>query len=99
MPVDWPLATGVEGEVVPAQGIPGEIAQAVALALRLLLIVLLLLDVAGMMPAKLGKCERNAKTSALAPTATTTTPMIAIRITFVMPPMAPFEAVIVTCAP
>ena len=59
--------------------------------------VLLLLDVAGMMLAKPGKCERNAKTSALAPTATTTTPIVTISITFVIPPVAPFEAALALC--
>lgn len=98
MPVDLPLATGDDREVVPTQGIPGETAQAVALILGLLLIVLELLDVAGIMPAKLGRCERNAKTNALAPTATTTTPIVTIRITFVMPPVADLAAAPVSCA-
>jgi len=33
VPVDWPLATGDEGEVVPTQGVIDETAQAVAVAL------------------------------------------------------------------
>ena len=98
LPVDLPLATGDDGEVLPTQGIPGETAQAVALVLGLLLIVLVLLDDAGIMPAKLGRCERNAKTSALAPTAITTTPIVTISITFVIRPVADFEAALATCS-
>lgn len=97
MPVDWPLATGDEGEVVLAQGIPGETAQPVVLALWLLLIVLELLDVNGIMPAKPGKCERNAKTNVLAPTTTTITPIVTISITFVMPPVVDFDTAPVVC--
>lgn len=89
MPVELALATGDDGEVVLIQAIPGETAQAVALALGLLL----LLDVAGIILAKVGKCECNAKTRALAPTATTTTPIVTIRATFVILMVAPFEEV------
>ena len=83
MPVDWPLATGDEGEV--------------PLALLLLLIVLVLLDVNGMMPAKPGKWERIAKTNVLVPTTTTITPIVQISITFVMPPVVDFETAPVVC--
>ena len=95
VPVDWPLATGDVREVVPTQGVSGKTAQAFALGL---LLIVLLLDVAGMMLAKPGMCERNAKTSPLAPRATTTTPIVMISITFVMPPVATFEVVLVPCA-
>ena len=54
----------------------------------LLLIVLVLLDVAGKMPAKPGIWERNANANTLAPTATTTTPTVMISIVFVTPPVA-----------
>ena len=83
MPVYWPLATGDEGEV--------------PLALLLLLIVLVLLDVNGMMPAKPGKWERIAKTNVLVPTTTTITPIVQISITFVMPPVVDFETAPVVC--
>ena len=94
MPVDWPLA----GKVVPTQGVPCETEQAVALVLWLLLIVLVLLDVNGIMPAKPGKWERIAKTNALAPTTITITPRVQRSITFVMPPVVDFEAAPVVCA-
>ena len=94
MPVDCPLA----GKVLPTQGVPGETEHAVVLALWLLLIVLELLDVNGIMPAKPGKCERNAKTNALAPTTTTITPIVQISITFVMPLVVDFETAPVVCA-
>ena len=68
--------------VVTGQGIPVETPQAFVLAGWLLL----LLDIAGKMPAKPGMCERNA--NALAPTATTTTPTVMISIVFVTPPVA-----------
>ena len=84
MPVDWPLATGDEGEV--------------PLTLLLLLIVLVLLDVNGMMPAKPGKWERIAKTNALAPTTITITPIVQRSITFVMSLVVDFEAAPVVCA-
>ena len=70
--------------VVTGQGIPVETPQAFVLAGWLLL----LLDIAGKMPAKPGMCERNANANALAPTATTTTPTVIIRIVFVTPPVA-----------
>jgi hypothetical protein len=70
--------------VVTEQGIPVETPQAFVLAGWLLL----LLDVAGKMPAKPGMWERNANANTLAPTATTTTPTVMIRIVFVMPPVA-----------
>jgi hypothetical protein len=91
VPVDSPPATGEVREVVPTQGVPGKTAQAFALGL---LLIVLLLDVAGMMLAKPGMCERNAKTSALEPMATTTTPIVTISITFVIPPVDPFETVL-----
>ena len=93
-PVDCPLA----GKVLPKQGVPGETEHAVVLALWLLLIVLELLEVNGIMLAKPGTCERNAKTNVLAPTTTTITPIVQISITFVMPLVVDFETAPVVCA-
>jgi len=93
LPVDCPLA----GKVLPTQGIPGEIEQAVVLALWVLPIVLELLDVNGIIPAKSGKWERIAKTNVLVPTTTTITPIVQISITFVMPPVVDFETAPVVC--
>jgi len=70
--------------VVTEQGIPVETPQAFVLVEW----SLLLLDVAGKIPAKPGICERNANANTLAPKATTITPTVMMSIVFETPAVA-----------
>src|ERR1700730_11599119 len=85
VPVAWPLAAVGEAVTVPlpVQRTPA-FAQAVALAFRLVLVGVPLPVVTGVVPAGPGACECRAKTSALAPPATTIRAIIAISISFVL---------------